>query len=66
VVVVDHDIVWQSRFCDYFHVLNGGKIVQSGTAAELLVEPGLFKQLYEEASGQVSAPPVSAKPAGMA
>jgi ABC-type multidrug transport system fused ATPase/permease subunit len=55
VVVVDHDIVWQSRFCDYFHVLNDGKIIQSGTAAELLAQPGLFKELYEEASGAASS-----------
>jgi ABC-type multidrug transport system fused ATPase/permease subunit len=52
VVVVDHDIVWQSRFCDYFHVLNEGKIIQSGSAEELLNQPGLFRDLYEEASGQ--------------
>jgi ABC-type multidrug transport system fused ATPase/permease subunit len=51
VVVVDHDIVWQSRFCDYFHVLSEGKIVQSGTGEELLRQPGIFRQLYEEASG---------------
>ncbi len=56
VVVVDHDIVWQSRFCDHFHVLNDGKIVQSGTAKELLAQPGLFKELYEEASGAASSP----------
>jgi ATP-binding cassette, subfamily B, bacterial len=51
VVVVDHDIVWQSRFCDFFHVLNEGKIIQSGTAGELMNQPGLFRDLYEEASG---------------
>lgn len=56
VVVVDHDIVWQSRFCDYFHVLNDGKIIQSGTAAELLAQEGLFKELYDEASGATNAP----------
>lgn len=60
VVVVDHDIVWQSRFCDYFHVLNEGRIVQSGTAEELLASPGLFRQLYEEASGAAGHSP--AKP----
>ncbi len=52
VVVVDHDIVWQSRFCDYFHVLSEGKIIQSGSAEELMNQPGLFRELYEEASGQ--------------
>lgn len=56
VVVVDHDIVWQSRFCDHFHVLNDGKIIQSGTAEELLAQGGLFKELYEEASGAASSP----------
>ncbi len=56
VVVVDHDIVWQSRFCDNFCVLNDGKIIQSGTAEELLAQDGLFKELYEEASGAASAP----------
>jgi len=60
VVVVDHDIVWQSRFCDYFHVLNEGRIIQSGTAEELLAQPGLFRQLYEEASG-ASAHPAAAE-----
>jgi ATP-binding cassette subfamily B protein len=56
VVVVDHDIVWQSRFCDYFHVLNEGRIIQSGSAEELLNQPGLFRDLYEEASGQGESP----------
>ncbi len=55
VVVVDHDIVWQSRFCDNFHVLNDGRIIQSGTAAELLAQDGLFKELYDEASGAASS-----------
>ncbi len=63
VVVVDHDIVWQSRFCDYFHVLNDGQIVQSGTAEELLGQPGLFQQLHDEASGCGSRSSADAKPA---
>lgn len=67
VVVVDHDIVWQSRFCDYFHVLNDGKIIQSGTPDELLAQDGLFRDLYEEASGQsdddIAAVEVTAPPA---
>jgi len=62
VVVVDHDIVWQSRFCDYFHVLNNGVIEQSGTAEELLSQPGLFRQLYDEASGQGNTPIQGGKP----
>lgn len=60
VVVVDHDIVWQSRFCDHFHVLNDGRIIQSGTAAELLAQDGLFKELYDEASGSASTKPKAA------
>lgn len=65
VVVVDHDIVWQSQFCDYFHVLNDGKIVQSGTSKELLAQDGLFKELYDEASGsKVSTAEIQAPPAG--
>jgi ATP-binding cassette subfamily B protein len=48
VLVVDHDIVgWQIPFCDRFIVLDQGKIVQSGTAAELLSTPGLFRDLFE-------------------
>jgi ABC-type multidrug transport system fused ATPase/permease subunit len=57
VVVVDHDIIWQSRFCDRFIVLNNGRIVQQGSRSELLSTPGLFKELYDEASqsGAVAA-----------
>ena len=48
VLVVDHDIVgWQIPFCDRFIVLDRGKIVQSGTAGELLSAPGLFRDLFE-------------------
>jgi ABC-type multidrug transport system fused ATPase/permease subunit len=50
VVVVDHDIIWQSRFCDRFFVLNAGRIVQEGSESELLSTPGLFKELHDEAS----------------
>jgi ATP-binding cassette, subfamily B, bacterial len=57
VVVVDHDIMWQVQFCHYFIVLDEGKIIQRGSAAELMNQPeGLFRQLYDEASrggGQV-------------
>jgi ATP-binding cassette, subfamily B, bacterial len=55
VVLVDHDIVWQSRFCDHFLVLHEGKIIQKGAAEELRSEPGLFRELYLEAS-QASHP----------
>jgi ABC-type multidrug transport system fused ATPase/permease subunit len=48
VLVVDHDIVgWQIPFCDRFIVLDRGKIVQAGVAAELLSAPGLFRDLFE-------------------
>jgi ATP-binding cassette, subfamily B, bacterial len=48
VLVVDHDIVgWQIPFCDRFIVMDQGKIVQTGGAAELLSAPGLFRDLYE-------------------
>jgi ATP-binding cassette, subfamily B, bacterial len=48
VLVVDHDIVgWQIPFCDRFLVLDQGKIVQTGTAAELLSTAGLFRDLFE-------------------
>jgi ATP-binding cassette subfamily B protein len=48
VLVVDHDIVgWQIPFCDRFIVLDQGKIVQNGTAVELLSAPGLFHDLFE-------------------
>jgi ABC-type multidrug transport system fused ATPase/permease subunit len=50
VVLVDHDIVWQSRFCDHFLVLHQGKIIQHGSAEELRSQPGLFRELYLEAS----------------
>jgi ATP-binding cassette subfamily B protein len=50
VVLVDHDIVWQSRFCDHFLVLHEGKIIQKGTPQELRSQPGLFRELYLEAS----------------
>jgi ABC-type multidrug transport system fused ATPase/permease subunit len=60
VLVVDHDIMWQTRFCDYFLVLSEGTIIQRGTSQELLAAPGLFKELYEAASEQNSIPASSA------
>ena len=56
VIVVDHDIVWQTKFCDHIHVLDGGRIVQSGSPDELLAVPGLFRSLYDEASDRSHAP----------
>jgi ATP-binding cassette, subfamily B, bacterial len=50
VVLVDHDIVWQSRFCDHFLVLHEGNIIQKGSAEELRSEAGQFRELYLEAS----------------
>ena len=49
VMVVDHDIPWLLRFCDYFLVLDAGQIVQRGTAEELLSTEGLFNELYNKA-----------------
>jgi ABC-type multidrug transport system fused ATPase/permease subunit len=46
VVVVDHDLSWLTQFCDNFVVLDAGKIVQQGTAAELLSAPGVLNELY--------------------
>lgn len=57
VLVVDHDIMWQTRFCDYFLVLSDGKITQRGTSEELLATPGLFKELYDAVSEQHAGAP---------
>jgi ABC-type multidrug transport system fused ATPase/permease subunit len=46
VIVVDHDIPWLLQFSDYFLVLEGGRIVQQGSANELLSQPGLLRELY--------------------
>jgi ATP-binding cassette, subfamily B, bacterial len=51
-VLVDHDIVWQSRFCEYILVLHDGKIIQAGTPQELRTQEGLFGKLYSEAAQQ--------------
>ena len=47
-LVVDHDILWQLRFCDHFIVLDQGKLVQQGTGIELLGRPGVFRELFDE------------------
>jgi len=49
VVAVDHDILWMMSFCDRFLVLDDGRIVQDGTAPELLAESGLFRELHDSA-----------------
>jgi ABC-type branched-subunit amino acid transport system ATPase component len=51
-VLVDHDILWQSRFCEYILVLHDGKIIQTGTPQELRAHEGLFRNLYNEAAQQ--------------
>lgn len=55
VMVVDHDIIWQASFCDYFFVLNEGRIAEQGTCAELLATPGLFKELHDAYTGERKA-----------
>ena len=54
VMVVDHDLRWLMPFCDYFIVLDEGKIEERGTADELLAKRGLFYELYhaEEAGSE--------------
>ena len=47
-LVVDHDLLWQLRFCDYFLVLDGGKVVEHGNGRELLKQHGVFRQLFDE------------------
>jgi ATP-binding cassette subfamily B protein len=76
VISVDHDMVWQTRFCDYFLVLDEGQIVQRGTSDELLQQPaGLFRQLYdaseyahtsEAAAGSMTTPSPIVAPLGVA
>ena len=51
VMVVDHDVNWLLQFCDYFIVLDEGRIVERGTAEELLSRDGLLYQLYMAAMG---------------
>jgi ABC-type multidrug transport system fused ATPase/permease subunit len=46
VMVVDHDLRWLLPFCDYFIVLNNGKIAERGSGDELLARRGLFYDLY--------------------
>jgi len=52
VMVVDHDLRWLVPFCDYFIVLDEGKIAERGSSEELLARRGLFHELYHaEESG---------------
>jgi ABC-type multidrug transport system fused ATPase/permease subunit len=57
VMVVDHDLRWLLPFCDYFLVLNEGKIAERGTGDELLAKRGLFYDLYHAAEGGQPAEP---------
>src|SRR2546423_4725011 len=73
VMVVDHDLRWLMPFCDYFVVLDNGKIAEQGTADELLQRGGLFSELYhaEDAKpggaddAHTSAPPPQMAGAGL-
>jgi ATP-binding cassette subfamily B protein len=73
VMVVDHDLRWLMPFCDYFVVLDNGKIAEQGTAQELLQRGGLFAELYhaEDAKpagdddSHKSAPPPQMAGAGL-
>jgi len=59
-VVVDHDVGWLLRFCDYFIVLDEGRVVQQGTGAELAGQEGLFRELLEcEAVAAQPTPPAA-------
>jgi len=48
VMAVDHDIPWLLKFCDYFIVLDQGRVVQQGTGEDLVDQPGLFKELHDK------------------
>jgi ATP-binding cassette, subfamily B, bacterial len=72
VMVVDHDLRWLLPFCNYFIVLDDGKIAEQGTAEELLQRGGLFAELYhaEDAKpagddAHTSAPPPQMSGAGL-
>ncbi len=53
VLAVDHDIPWLLKFCDSFLVLDGGKVCEQGTAADLLGSGGLFAQLHSHTQRQL-------------
>jgi ABC-type multidrug transport system fused ATPase/permease subunit len=72
VMVVDHDLRWLVPFCNYFVVLDDGKIAEQGTSEELLARRGLFHELYHaedskpEAADDAQAGPPPAQMSGMA
>jgi ABC-type multidrug transport system fused ATPase/permease subunit len=63
VMVVDHDLRWLLPFCDYFIVLNEGKIAERGSGEELLAKRGLFYDLYHADGAQPAEQPPPAVPA---
>jgi ATP-binding cassette, subfamily B, bacterial len=63
VMVVDHDLRWLLPFCDYFVVLDQGKIAERGTGDELLARRGLFYDLYHADGAQPAENPPAAGPA---
>jgi ATP-binding cassette subfamily B protein len=63
VMVVDHDLRWLLPFCDYFIVLNDGKIAERGSGDELLARRGLFYDLYHADGAPTEQP--SAAPAAV-
>jgi len=71
VMVVDHDLRWLVPFCNYFVVLDDGKIAEQGTSEELLARRGLFHELYHaedskpEAAEDAHAGPPPPQMAGM-
>jgi ATP-binding cassette subfamily B protein len=73
VMVVDHDLRWLLPFCNYFIVLDNGKIAEQGTSQELLQRGGLFAELYHAEDAKPagddddhqSAPPPQMSGAGL-
>ncbi len=73
VMVVDHDLRWLLPFCNYFIVLDNGKIAEQGTSEQLLQRGGLFSELYHAESAKpaggddahTSAPPPQMSGAGL-
>jgi iron-chelate-transporting ATPase len=58
VVIVLHDINMAARFCDRIHALKGGRLVASGTPAQILV-PELLYTIYGIKMEVISAPHLS-------
>ncbi|PTY01497.1 hypothetical protein DB346_12150 [Verrucomicrobia bacterium LW23] len=49
VIVVDHDILWQTALCEHVVVLDRGRVVDQGPKAELMAGQGPFREMYLEA-----------------